>query len=180
MSMPSRVPPNPPKISFWIKWQARSAAAILTVTGAAKVWTAFSDTKFIAVADPVTGIPFGRLMLAVGTIELIIAAVCLLIKSHKLSMALIAWLATGFLIYRVGLGWMDWKRPCGCMGNLTDALHIPPQTADTAMKIILAYLLIVSYSALFWLWRQQRKGEALLRDDETKPATGSPAAGVGM
>jgi hypothetical protein len=25
------------------------------------------------------------------------------------------------------------------MGNLTDALHIPPQTADTAMKIILAY-----------------------------------------
>jgi hypothetical protein len=27
------------------------------------------------------------------------------------------------------------------MGNLTDVLHIAPQTADTAMKITLAYLL---------------------------------------
>jgi hypothetical protein len=44
------------------------------------------------------------------------------------------------------------------MGNLTDALHIPPQTADTAMKIILAYLLLGSYGTLFWLWRQKRLG----------------------
>jgi cbb3-type cytochrome oxidase subunit 3 len=36
-------------------------------------------------------------------------------------------------------------------------LHIPPQTADTAMKIILAYLLIGSYATLFWLWRQQKR-----------------------
>jgi cbb3-type cytochrome oxidase subunit 3 len=43
------------------------------------------------------------------------------------------------------------------MGNLADALHIPPQIADTAMKIILAYLLIGSYATLFWLWRQKRK-----------------------
>ena len=32
-----------------------------------------------------------------------------------------------------------------------DALHIPPQVADMAMKIILAYLLIGSYATLFWL-----------------------------
>jgi cbb3-type cytochrome oxidase subunit 3 len=38
-----------------------------------------------------------------------------------------------------------------------DALHIPPQTADTAMKIILAYLLLGSYAMLFWLWRQRKK-----------------------
>jgi len=41
--------------------------------------------------------------------------------------------------------------------NLTDALHIPPQTAEMAMKIILAYLLIGSYATLFWLWRQRKK-----------------------
>jgi hypothetical protein len=46
---------------------------------------------------------------------------------------------------------------CPCLGNLTDALHITPQTADTAMKIILTYLLIGSYASLFWLWRQRNK-----------------------
>jgi len=43
------------------------------------------------------------------------------------------------------------------VGNLTDALHIPPQAADIAMKIILAYLFVGSYATLFWLWRQKRK-----------------------
>jgi hypothetical protein len=45
---------------------------------------------------------------------------------------------------------------------LTDALHIKPETADTAMKIILAYLLIGSYGSLFWLWRQRRRAAALV------------------
>ena len=46
---------------------------------------------------------------------------------------------------------------CDVLGNLTDALHISPQTADTAMKIILGYLLVGSYGLLFWLWRQNRR-----------------------
>ena len=72
-------------------------------------------------------------------------------------MGLVVWLATSFLVYRIGLVWVGYKKPCPCLGNLTDALHIPPQTADTAMKIILAYLLIGSYATLFWLWRQRKK-----------------------
>jgi cbb3-type cytochrome oxidase subunit 3 len=56
------------------------------------------------------------------------------------------------------------------LGNLTDALHIPPQAADTAMKIILAYLLIGSYATLFWLWRQRGKNaEVRMMNDEVKP-----------
>ncbi|MGH7977270.1 MAG: hypothetical protein ACREC8_11490, partial [Limisphaerales bacterium] len=68
----------------------------------------------------------------------------------------IAWLATNFFIYRLGLIHIGYHKPCSCLGTLTDALHIPAQTADTAMKIILAYLLIGSYTALLWLWRQRR------------------------
>jgi hypothetical protein len=144
-------------VPVWVKSYIFSAAAILTITGAAKVWTTFSHEKFLAVTDPVTGMPFGRLMLAVGICELVFAGFCTFSKAWRLSLALIAWLATSFLIYRAGFGWMGWHRPCSCMGNLTDALNIPPQTADTAMKIILAYLLIGSYTSLFWLWQQKRK-----------------------
>jgi len=50
-------------------------------------------------------------------------------------------LATNFVVYRVGLWWIGWHRPCGCLGNLTDLLGISPHTADTIMKLVLAYLL---------------------------------------
>jgi hypothetical protein len=95
-------------------------------------------------------------MLAVGVMELVVAMLCFFSRSIQLAVSCVAWLATNFLLYRFGFAWMGYHKPCSCLGNLTDALHIPPQTADTAMKIILAYLLIGSYATLFWLWRQRR------------------------
>ncbi|MBI3849679.1 MAG: hypothetical protein HY298_05230 [Verrucomicrobia bacterium] len=41
-----------------------------------------------------------------------------------------------------------------CLGHLTDALHMSPQTADELMKVILAYLLIGSYALLQYQWRK--------------------------
>lgn len=137
-------------------WFISSAAAILALTGLAKTWSAFGHARFLIASDPITGFQFAHLMLAVGVLELGIAGVCLLGTGKRLSLALIAWLATDFVVYRFGLWWMGWKKPCACMGNLTDALHIPPQLADNAMKMVLAYLLVGSYAALFWVWRKQR------------------------
>ena len=138
-------------------WFKISSGLILAITGIAKIWSALGNAKVLAVADPLFGLQFGYLMLAVGALELAVASVCLVSKSQILAISLVAWLSTSFLAYRVGLWSMDWHRPCKCLGNLTDALHIPPQIADTAMKIILAYLLIGSYASLVWLWQQRKK-----------------------
>jgi hypothetical protein len=135
-----------------------SAAAILAITGGAKVWTAFAPTKVLAVADPITGISFGHLILAVGVVELVIASICLFAKSHTLKLGLIAWLATNFVVYRLGLWWIGWKKPCSCLGNLSDALHLKPEVADNIMKVILAYLLLGSYGLLIWQWRLSSDG----------------------
>ena len=140
-----------------LQWFSVSAGVILAITGIAKVWSGLGNSKLLAVADPIIGVHFGNLMLAVGFAEIVIAFVCFFGKRQTLALGLVAWLSTNFLFYRIGLWWMDWHRPCSCLGNLTDALHLPPQTADTAMKIILAYLLIGSYASLFWLWRQNRQ-----------------------
>ena len=128
-----------------------SAGAILALTGVAKVWSAFGNSKLLAVADPIIGITFGHLMLVVGMVEIVIALFCFFGKSQKVALGLVAWLATNFLVYRLGLWWVGYHKPCSCLGNLTDALHISPQIADTAMKIILGYLLLGSYLALFSL-----------------------------
>lgn len=138
-------------------WFIYSTVAILFVTGIAKVWSAFGQAKLLAMADPITGISFGHLMLAVGSLELVIAGTFLFSKSRKLAPPLIAWLATNFVVYRLGLWWLGWRKPCSCLGNLTDALHLSPQLADNLMKAILAYMLIGSYGLLFWRWRRAKQ-----------------------
>jgi len=135
---------------------ALSAGAIMAITGIAKVWSGLGDSKFLTVVDPIVGIKFGHLMLAVGVAEVAIALVCFFSKSQTLALGLVAWMSTNFVVYRLGLWWMDWHRPCNCLGNLTDALHISPQAADNIMKVLLAYLLIGSYGLLFLHWQCNR------------------------
>lgn len=139
--------------SWFLKGFVLSAGVTLAVTGIAKVWSGLGNSKFLAVVDPIIGITFGQLMLLVGVAEIAIALVCFFSKRQPLAFGLVAWLSTNFVIYRLGLWWMGWHRPCNCLGNLTDALHISPQTADNISKVVLAYLLIGSYGFLFWKWR---------------------------
>jgi hypothetical protein len=134
-----------------------TAGVILCITAIAKIISVFGTQEILMQPDPLIGLSFHRLLLIAGIVELIIGCLCLFTKKIKLSNLLVAWLSTCFTVYRIGLWAINWRRPCHCLGNLTDTLHISPQTADAAMKIILAYLLIGSYAALFWLWRQKRK-----------------------
>ena len=134
-----------------------SAGVILSITGIAKIWSGLGHARILVVPDQLIGIELGNLLFLVGMAEVVIALACFFSKRQILSIVLVAWLATGFVVYRLGLLWMGWQRPCSCLGNLTDALNISPEKADTAMKIVLAYLLIGSYATLFWLWQQKRK-----------------------
>jgi len=134
-----------------------SAGGILLLTGTAKVWSAFGSAEILNDVDPLLNLQFGHLIFAAGALELMVASLCLFSKARQAATSIVAWLATILLAYRLSLWWVGWYRPCSCLGNFTDALHIPQQTADTAMKIILTYLLIGSYTTLFWLWRQRKK-----------------------
>jgi hypothetical protein len=133
-----------------------TAGAILALAGFAKIWSGLGNSRFLAMVDPIIGIKFGQLMLAVGVAEIVIAAVCFFSKRQTLALGLVAWISTNFVVYRLGLWWMNWHRPCSCLGSLTDALHISPQTADNIMKVLLAYMLIGSYGLLVWQWHQSK------------------------
>ena len=139
------------------RWFIISAGVVLSITGIAKIWSGLGQARILVVPDPLIGIELGHLLSLVGVAEVAIALACFFSKRQLSSIVSVAWLATGFAVYRLGLLWIGWQRPCSCLGNLTDALNISPQKADTAMKIILAYLLVGSYATLFWLWRQRKK-----------------------
>jgi hypothetical protein len=125
-----------------------SASIILILTAVAKIVSAFGSVSVLDVADPLFGIPFRHLMLAVGVTELIVAAICLCTKNTTLSIGLIAWIATQFLLYRFALWAVGWQKPCGCLGHVTDALNISAHTADWIMKGALTYLFAGSWFLL--------------------------------
>jgi hypothetical protein len=135
----------------------QSLAVVLSLTASAKLASSFGSVGILKYPDPIFSIPFRNLLQITGIIELVVALICLYGKNTKVRSGLVAWLATNFLAYRFGLVLIGYHKPCPCLGNFTDVLHIPAQTADTAMKIILAYLLLGSYATLFWLWRKGKK-----------------------
>jgi hypothetical protein len=147
---------KPDKVYALLNSFILSAGAIICITGVAKLLSAQGNTKLLGVVDPIVGLKFGRLLMLVGVIEVAVALICFFSKRQTLALGLVAWMSTNFVVYRLGLWWMDWHRPCNCLGNLTDTLHISPQVADDIMKVLLAYLLIGSYGLLFWRWKQGR------------------------
>ena len=148
----------------------RSSAVLFLLTAGAKLISIAGTARVLNKLDPVFLISFRHLLCVAAVAELGVAAICLFGKNRKLQAGLIAVLATNFTLYRFAIYWQGYYKTCNCLGNLTDALHIPPQAADTAMKIILAYLLIGSYATLFWLWRQRGKNaEVRMMNDEVKP-----------
>jgi len=129
---------------------------LLLLAAIAKFVSASGNAHVLQVSDPIFGIAFRRVFWIVGTIELGVALVCFSSKSVVLQSGLLAWLATSFLVYRLGLMWTGYQKPCACLGSLTDALPISPKTVNFIIKCILGYLLTISYSVLFWCWRRCR------------------------
>lgn len=136
-----------------------SSGAILFVTGLAKVISVWGSASILNAIDPIVGFRFRHLLLFVGVIEIVISLFCFRFRNQTWPFFVIGWLATSFLVYRIGLWVIGWQKPCKCLGNLTDALHISPRLAEMGMRSILAYLLIGSYATLFWLWQQRGKAE---------------------
>ena len=126
---------------------------ILLITGFAKILSAFGQAKILSLPDPILWISSRNLMLLAGILEVSISSLCLFLNRRKLSLGLVMWMAANCMTYRFGLWWIRWERPCSCLGNLTDAIGISPQTADWIMKCVLAYLLIGALVALLLLKR---------------------------
>jgi hypothetical protein len=141
-------------------WFVVSAGALLAITGLAKAFSAIGPARALDTADPLIGIPFRQLLLLVGLAELLIAFFCIFTDRRRFSLLAVAWISTNFLVYRLGLLFIGWHHPCGCMGSLAGVLHLSDKAADNIMKGVLACLLVGSYTILLCQWRRDRAAGA--------------------
>lgn len=130
------------------KYFLYSAGILLGLVGLAKLFSSAGHIKALEFPDPIFLIPFRYLFLIVGSLEMIVASICFFGKRPLVQSGLVAWLASMFLVYRVGLILLDYHLPCPCLGSLTAILHMPANVADMITKVILGYLLLGSIAIL--------------------------------
>ncbi|MGH7940530.1 MAG: hypothetical protein ACREFR_05610, partial [Limisphaerales bacterium] len=138
----------------WTNSFVFSSGCILLTTGMAKIISAFGHQQLLRLDDPLFAISFRHLMLLAGLVEVTISTVCFLSSKKRLSLALIAWVATGFLVYRCGVHFAGWTRPCPCMGTFLGTLHISQVAGDVLAGILFIYLLAGSYFLMAFTMKQ--------------------------
>jgi hypothetical protein len=125
-----------------------SAGWIFLLTAGIKFMSAMQEVRVLGRPDPLLEFLSTRQLLALtALLEAGVAAVILwagraVAVSEKL--LLVLWLSTMFLLYRLGLWWIGYQGGCNCMGDAAHWLGTSPEHLDTAAKVLLLYLLMMS------------------------------------
>jgi hypothetical protein len=147
------------KIASWFLF---SAGMLFILTGGAKIISAMGHSRVLQSIDPLFGISFRQLLWIAGLIETLGALIILSKRlGTRVPFLFVAGLSTAFVVYRFGLFWLGYQGPCACLGTLTGALHVSPQTVDKAMKIVLAYLVTGSIATLLVDWNATKDAVAI-------------------
>jgi hypothetical protein len=131
--------------AFFVK----SSGILLLLTAIAKLSAFYSKTPISGLHDPILGFQFRDEFLVLGLVEFGIAILCLLTRYVRLQLGLLAWLATSFAVYRVGIALIGIIIPCPCLGNFAQVFHLSIGTANAITFAMLIYLLAGSY---YWLF----------------------------
>lgn len=136
-----------------------SAGVLLLITGVAKFLSVLGGAKILGFPDPIFDISFRLLFIFAAVIEIVVGVICFCRFAPTVRISAVAGLATALAVYRFGIFWVGYRKPCSCLGGLTDALHIPPQVSDDIAKTILIYLMLGSYALIAWNYRRKNQSE---------------------
>jgi hypothetical protein len=122
-----------------------------------------SPSDLVMPHDPIFFLSVRHLFWIIGSIALVTALVCLFDGQPVRQMVLLAWLATNFAIYEFGAYWQGCRGLTGYLGGFSQVFGISPRIANAIAIAVLAYMLIVSYASLLWLWRNKRMERYFLK-----------------
>lgn len=160
-----------------------SVAGILVITGLLKLVSAVGMRGSVAVADPLFYfLNQTDMLVGVGVVELGVATFLVMSGNALWRLGAVLWLASLFLLYRLGLVFIGFQGNCLCLGK-PRAWMLGPEgrRMDGVMAGMLAYMLVLSLMFLWW----RRHGVVTSASAEASGggeggggATGGPAKGV--
>ena len=137
-----------------------SAGGILLTAAWLRFIIAADSAQSLALPEPVMGIPLRYAVLLVGGFELAVALICLFGRRLGLQIGWLAWMATNYAVYRIGLLTMGIHQQGTCIGSLTDPLHFNRGITGIVVSLLPVCLLLGSYAAVIWLSLEGRRAKA--------------------
>jgi predicted RNA-binding Zn-ribbon protein involved in translation (DUF1610 family) len=134
-----------------IKFFIHSAGALLLAAALVRFLIVTGSDLVLAMPEPMLGLPLRYAVLLVGGFELLVALICLFGRRPGVQLGWLAWAATNYLVYWIGLFMMHCHPQTTCIGSLTDPLRFAHGNIGMIAKFLPAYIAIGSYTALFWL-----------------------------
>jgi hypothetical protein len=74
-------------------------------------------------------------MVLAALLEALIVGLILWERDRLRRVALVAWIGTVFLAYRLGLWWIGHEGACSCLGNVTRSIGLSPAMEDLGVKV---------------------------------------------
>ena len=162
----------------WIKPFIYSAGGILLAAALIRFVIAAGNAQVLALPEPMLGIPLRYAVLAVGAFELVVALICLFGKRIGLQIGWLAWLATNYVVFWLGLVWQHCSPQGACIGGLTDPLHIYHGTTGYVFEFMPFGLLLGSCAAAAALWFSSDARAARLAEARQLAAQRDATAGL--
>jgi hypothetical protein len=137
---------------------AYSVAVIIFIAALTILLAAFGNNGALDQPDPLLFLKNRIVFFLAAAFEIILSAFLLVGKDNWLKLILVAWVATTFLAYQLGVWWINGPNVYTCLGNLTSALPVHPRTLNEIIFVLLGYFLLGAYVLLALNWINQRRG----------------------
>ena len=96
----------------------------------------------------ITDLTNRQVFLLAGCLELGLATFLIWQERARVSLALIAWFSTLLVIYRLGLGYVDYRLPCSCLGGGLNWLPHGDFLSRWVPPVLLGFVVMASYGFL--------------------------------
>ena len=136
---------------------AYSVAVIIFIAALTILLAAFGDNGALNQPDPLLFLKNRIIFFLAATLDIVLSAFLLAGKNNWLKLILVAWAATNFLAYQLGIWWTHGPNVYSCLGNLTSALPVHPRTLNGIIFVLLGYFLLGAYVLLVLNWINNRR-----------------------
>lgn len=124
-----------------------TAAGILLLTGAAKLYSATGSVRILTATDQVLHLTYRNVMICAGVLEAAIAGYIFFGGKAVVKLWLVMWLSANFLMYRCVNDLLHIK-VCPCLGTIESMLPIGRAQVDFLLTMAVLYLFFGSATAL--------------------------------
>ncbi len=132
---------------FGLAFYLAGVVLILLATAAHKLYVLYDITALRLAPDPLFFFLSNQVLWSVAaSLELMVCVTIMVTKATKLKLILVLWLASAFLLYRLGLVATGYEGGCLCLGKPESWITVLGKRfhQDILLKIALAYMLLGS------------------------------------